>query len=71
MNTRHLQGPYKHVFLNEAEIEAALKQIEKDELFKTKPKFYKIHLNYLKEHPKVNPEHYLSNLRTVLRIRPK
>ena len=27
------------------------------------------HLNYLKKHPQVDPEHYLSNLRLMLKIR--
>lgn len=82
MNIKHLQGPYKHVFMTEAEIEEALKLMEKDAGLKTVHSYEKDsldslrtvsfrekHLAYLKGHPKLNPEHYLSNLRTVLRIR--
>ncbi len=31
--------------------------------------FIEEHLNYLKKHPQVDPEHYLSNLRLMLKIR--
>lgn len=31
--------------------------------------FTENHINYLKKHPQVNPKHYLSNLRLMLKIR--
>lgn len=31
--------------------------------------FTENHMNYLKRHPQVNPSHYLSNLRLMLKIR--
>lgn len=31
--------------------------------------FTDFHLDYLKKHPQVDPEHYLSNLRLMLKIR--
>ena len=31
--------------------------------------FHEIHTLYLKEHPKVNPQHYLSNLKAMIKIR--
>lgn len=83
MNIKHLQPPYKHVFMTEEEILAALTLIEQDASFNTIPfeakdtlqparplTFKQRHLEYLKGHPKVNPEYYLSNLRTTLRVRP-
>lgn len=83
MNTKHLQGPYKHVFMDEAAIQAELALMEQNVLINTKPgygryasssvgleTFRNRHTTYLKAHPKINPEHYLSNLRTVLRVRP-
>lgn len=83
MNIKHLQGPYKHIFMNEDEISEALRQMEEDASLKTNPSyerdtpeslqmisFREKHAAYLKSHPKVNPEYYLSNLRTMLKIRP-
>ena len=83
MNTKHLQGPYKHVFMDEAEIQAQLTLMERSVSLNTKPGYNRYtsssirretfrnrHTTYLKAHPKINPEHYLSNLRTVLRVRP-
>ena len=32
--------------------------------------FIQAHLNYIKAHPAVNPRHYLSNLRLMLRKNP-
>jgi hypothetical protein len=31
--------------------------------------FIESHVNYLRKHPQVNPAHYLSNLRLMLKIR--
>lgn len=71
MNIKHLQSPYKQVFLSADEILSQLELMEKDATIDTgSPRtFREKHMDYLKGHPKVNPEHYLSNLRTVLRIR--
>ena len=83
MNIKHLQGPYKHVFMNVEEIKEALDNMDQDTSFNTRPSqvkdepsptglvtFKEKHMAYLMKHPKVNPEHYLSNLRAVIRIRP-
>ncbi len=82
MNIKSLQGPYKHAFMNEEEIKAALKAMVENSDCDTKPisvkegslskeiAFQERHLTYLKEHPKINPEYYLSNLKTMIRLRP-
>lgn len=31
--------------------------------------FVEHHMNYLRKHPQVDPEHYLSNLRLMLKVR--
>lgn len=63
---------------------AALKQLESNTLYETKPtyrgdalkwpgnemSFIDFHLNYLKVHPTLDPYHYLSNLRLVLKKTP-
>jgi hypothetical protein len=82
MNIKHLQGPYKPVFMDETEIRQTLNSMEQDATLRTSPSyitntpeaiglvsFRKKHLTYLKEHPKVNPQHYLSNLKTMIKIR--
>jgi hypothetical protein len=64
-------------------IAAALSSMEHDTLLRTAPvvvhdelgsinvvTFKEKHLSYLKEHPKVNPQIYLANLRTMIKIRP-
>ncbi len=84
MNIKHLPRPDKHVYMDEAEIHQALTLMEQDVSLKTVPgyrldvlepirlvSFREKHLTYLKAHPKVNPEHYLSNLRTMIKIRPR
>jgi hypothetical protein len=79
MNIKHLQKATKPVFMTEAEIYEALVTMEKDVLLNT-PNYRTIdseemvafkekHINYLKGHPKVNPENYLANLRTMVKIR--
>lgn len=83
MNIKSLNGPYKHVFMNDDEIAEALENMEKNELLNTAPSYVKDgpsaiklvsfrekHLTHLKEHPKTNPQHYLSNLRAMIKIRP-
>ncbi|MEO5627447.1 MAG: hypothetical protein ABIQ89_01005 [Candidatus Saccharimonadales bacterium] len=82
MSVRQSQSSNKVVFIDETEIEAILHDMELDQTMNTKPlyvkseespdvtiSFYKRHTDYLKGHPKVNPEHYLSNLRTMIKIR--
>lgn len=67
--------------VSEAEIIAALKSLEADAAYLTKPNyrgtserwtdnytsFVDYHLNYLRNHPSLNPEQYVSNLRLSLR----
>ncbi len=82
MNFKSLQSPSKKVFITDQEIQDSLTAMEQDSGLNTGPimvrdadtgrktvGFRDRHTNYLKEHPKVNPEYYLSNLRTVIRIR--
>jgi hypothetical protein len=74
--------PDKQVFLCEAEIDEVLTSMEEDNSFKTPPSyvredttsiklmtFREKHLAYLMSHPKINPENYLANLRTMIKIR--
>jgi hypothetical protein len=83
VNIKNLQGTSKPIFIDETEIKSALKHMEEDPALKTPPSYardnqHSIHLMtfrekhsaYLKDHPKVNPEHYLSNLRAMIKIRP-
>lgn len=84
MNIKNIGQHAKQVFLSEQEIRLALQQMEKDATLSSKPSlmndndasssirevsFMERHMTYLREHPKVNPEHYLSNLRTMIKIR--
>jgi hypothetical protein len=82
MNIKHSQAPDKPVFMDEEEIRAELLLMEQDASLNTRRglikdtastigflPFRERHATYLKDHPKVNPKDYLSNLRTVLRIR--
>ena len=75
MKLKDLQGPYKHVFLTEDEISDTLKSMIDDEGLQTgatksqKTDFRNLHAAYLRGHPKVNPENYLANLRTMIKIR--
>lgn len=73
----------KRPFIDQQEVEKILTDMEKDSTYATNRgyvrdtpqsekrsvSFREFHLDYLKKHPKVNPEHYLSNLRTMLKIR--
>ena len=85
MNIKNLGQHTKQVFINEEEIKQALLKMEQDANLSSKPSlmndtdasssirevsFMERHMTYLREHPKVNPEHYLSNLRTMIKIRP-
>jgi len=70
--------------MEELDILSALKVMETDQSLVTKSayransdlwpgnriSFVDAHLAYLKSHPAVNPAHYLSNLRLMLRIKP-
>lgn len=79
MNIKHLQRSNKPIFMEEAAIYEALGQMEQDILLNTPDSqtldslelvsFREKHMAYLKGHPKVNPENYLSNLRTMIKIR--
>lgn len=65
------------------EITEALQTMEADPLYVTKSayranvelwpshriSFVNTHIAYLQSHPAVNPEHYLANLRLMLKIR--
>jgi hypothetical protein len=82
MNIRDLSGSYKPAFMNDDEIKEALETMAQDGGLSTKPAYVKEessirlisfqekHTAYLKMHPKVNPKDYLSNLRTMIKIRP-
>jgi hypothetical protein len=83
MSIKHMPKPDKQVFMCEAEIDEVLGAMEQDSAYKTPPgyaredissiklmTFKEKHLAYLKSHPKINPENYLSNLRAMIKIRP-
>jgi hypothetical protein len=83
MSIKHMSKPDKQIFMDETEIDEALDFMEQDISLKTPPSyvretissiklmsFREKHLSYLKAHPKINPENYLSNLRTMIKIRP-
>lgn len=78
MNIKHVQKSVKPVFIDEEEIRQALIDMETNLGLKTEAgvnldsepiTFLEKHMAYLRMHPKVNPEHYLANLRTMLKIR--
>jgi hypothetical protein len=69
-------------FLSEEEIQQALFEMEQDDLLDTSPilvrnaedsiirvSFHDRHTMYLKTHPKVSPQDYLANIKTMIRIR--
>jgi hypothetical protein len=69
-------------FMDEAEIDQALSDMEQDDMLNTKPilvrgiddtehhvAFSEPHAAYLKAHPKVDPKNYLSNLKAMIRKR--
>jgi hypothetical protein len=83
MANKHMHKPERVVFMDETMIEQALADMERDCLLRTGPvatkdaenavrmvSFREKHLSYLKQHPKVNPQHYLANLHTMIKIRP-
>jgi hypothetical protein len=68
--------------MTEQEIQLALDEMEQDMLLDTSPiltrsaedsiiriSFHDRHTAYLKTHPKVNPQDYLANVKTMIRIR--
>jgi hypothetical protein len=74
--------PSVPIFLNEAAIDQSLADMESNSALKTDPiatkspegetymvPFHEKHAAYLRGHPKVNPEHYLANLHTMIKIR--
>ncbi len=78
----HTNKPIKVVFIDEVAISEELRLMELDPGLKTISyytedptyadnlmPFPDKHVQYLKGHPKVNPEHYLANLRTMIKIR--
>lgn len=82
MNINNIQKPAKVIYMDQAEIDEALDEMEQDALLRTEPghmitslhadeivSFHEKHAGYLRTHPKVNPAHYLSNLRTMIKIR--
>jgi len=70
-------------YLDETEIRDALQHMEDDASFNTGSSysanvalyedhqipFAEKHVAYLKSHPKLNPEHYLANLRLMMKVR--
>lgn len=70
--------------MEDTEIVTALEAMEEDKTLVTKSayranpdvwpgnraSFKQTHLAYLKSHPALNPSHYLSNLRLMLRNKP-
>jgi hypothetical protein len=83
MSIMHMPKADKPLVMEEAEIHNALAQMEQDHTLATKQfytknslypvrglSFFDKHATYLKDHPKVNAQAYLSNLRTMIKIRP-
>jgi hypothetical protein len=83
MNIMHFQGhPDKPVAMGADDINQALTDMEEDPGLKTVPSlikedpssmrivsFREKHAAYLEAHPKVMPQSYLANLRTMIKIR--
>jgi hypothetical protein len=82
MSIKHAQRRDKEIFMDEPAILQALAEMEKDlnlltergytnQLFAEHElvSFSEKHMTYLRNHPKVNPKNYLSNLRTMTKIR--
>lgn len=78
----HQPNATKVVFMDSKSIDEILDSMEQDESLDTKSRptksivtaedtlsFRETHLLYLKEHPKVNPQFYLSNLKAMIKIR--
>ena len=70
-------------YIPDSEIIQSLEEMLQDNTFNTLPgysidteaypdnkiPFIENHMDYLRKHPNVNPEHYLSNLKIMLKIR--
>lgn len=70
-------------YIQESDIINALRSMVEDDSYKTESgysinteeypdnviPFVEKHVNYLSKHPQVDPEHYLSNLRLMLKVR--
>lgn len=82
MAIKHAHKPSVDEFMDEATIHQTLSDMEDDTMLDTGPiavkcddgstrivTFSEKHLGYLKMHPKVNPQNYLANIRTMIRIR--
>lgn len=83
MPTRSIK-PIIEGYLNPEQVQRLLQDMELDSTYKTEPSysanavlhpdhsvsFNEKHMTYLKNHPLLDPEHYLSNLRLTTRIRP-
>lgn len=82
MPSAYIKSKMKH-YIKENEVMQALQSMMDDESFHSKPgysvntdnypdhavPFAEWHLNYLKTHPQVDPQHYLANLRLMLKVR--
>jgi hypothetical protein len=82
MNITRFQGSDKPPTMDAEDIKEALEMMENDPSLKTVPflvketntsmriiSFREKHADYLKAHPKVIPQFYLANLRTMIKIR--
>ncbi len=79
MSFMSLNKPIKVVHIDATRIREELENMVKDGDLKTSGGFINFdepatfiekHMSYLATHPKVNPEPYLANLRTMIKIRP-
>jgi maltodextrin utilization protein YvdJ len=82
MQSSYMKSKMKSYML-ESLVEQLLQAMLEDESYRTLPgysidtetypdhnvPFVAAHMHYLKKHPQVDPEHYLSNLRLMLKIR--
>jgi hypothetical protein len=82
MSIKHAPAFDVDEFLDEDSVHEMLLEMEQNELLNTKSSyvndgpdgvrlmtFYEKHSIYIKTHPKINPQNYLSNIRTMIRIR--
>jgi hypothetical protein len=81
MSYRDLYSPRKSDFIDEVEIDQIISEMEEDDKLNTNPVYVKEseslclvtfrekHKTYIKTHPKTDPKTYLSNVKTMIRIR--
>jgi hypothetical protein len=82
MSIKHAVGFDVTEFLDETAVNQLLLEMEEDELLNTKSSyvndgpdgtrlvtFYEKHSTWIKMHPKISPQNYLANIRTMIRIR--